>query len=168
MSAEENPLRHVLEGRCEDEGCPLHRPLQAEPTAREMAFFLAGAQEAVERFIYWSDEDLGVATGTEYPTRRLGGIVLSLAIEIRAKELEDGRIYGPELREEDLKVEPWGQGTPLMRGAQGNPRGVRITHLPTGEVGEYDKEKSQLKNRAGALAELREKLRPEPGKKGGK
>lgn len=38
------------------------------------------------------------------------------------------------------------------------PRGVRITHLPTGLVAECDKHRTQHKNRAACLEELRERL----------
>jgi hypothetical protein len=62
------------------------------------------------------------------------------------------------LNEGDLKIEPWGRGDVMMDGVIRNPRGVRITHLPTGTVAEWDEEKSQLRNREGALALLREKL----------
>jgi len=71
--------------------------------------------------------------------------------------LRDGGTATP-LREEDLRIEPWGRGHPYMGGGYSNVRGVRITHLPTGTVVEHDEEKSQLRNREAALGLLREIL----------
>jgi hypothetical protein len=75
--------------------------------------------------------------------------------DLRALAGDEG---GAALREDDLTIEPWGRGDPMMSGVQRNPRGVRITHKPTGLVAEWDEEKSQLRNREAALALLREKV----------
>jgi hypothetical protein len=68
------------------------------------------------------------------------------------------RHTNPTLNENDLRIEPWGHGTPDMSGVQKNPRGVRITHIPSGHVAEWDGEKSQLRNREIALGALRSML----------
>lgn len=61
--------------------------------------------------------------------------------------------------ESDLVVEPCGRGVGVtMDSVVRNPRGVRITHRPTGIVAEYDFEKSQLRNRDRALRLLEAKL----------
>ena len=81
-------LVHALHEDCDDEGCPWHKPVQeglpmGGITERDLAFFLFGASQATYRFRYWSDKDLGVAAGIEYPSRRLDHSVDSIADEIR-------------------------------------------------------------------------------------
>ena len=63
-----------------------------------------------------------------------------------------------ELNPDDLVFEPWGAGFPMMDGSVTNQWGVRVTHKPTGETGESDHYKSQLRNKEEALAVLRHRL----------
>lgn len=63
-----------------------------------------------------------------------------------------------QLVEDDLVIEPWGHGDPMMDGSVRNQRGVQITHKPTGVTGESDYNKSQLANRVEALVLLRHRL----------
>ena len=80
-------LVHALHEDCDDEECPWHKPVQEGlpalgVTERDLAFFLLGAQQATNRFRYWSDKTLGVAPGVEYPSRRLDGSVWTIRDEI--------------------------------------------------------------------------------------
>jgi protein subunit release factor A len=54
----------------------------------------------------------------------------------------------------ELHFESWGRGDPMMDGSQRNPRGIQVTHLPSGLSACYDEEKSQLRNKQEALALL--------------
>ena len=73
-TGEEDPLtanlHHVLYDECDDESCPLHQPIGAPGmNRRDLALFVAGAQAAMERFIYAPDADLGIRKRMAYSDR---------------------------------------------------------------------------------------------------
>lgn len=64
-------LTHVLYDRCEDDDCPLHHPISEAGDAWEVAFFLAGAQTLLERYLRATNEDLGLKQSASSPSQRL-------------------------------------------------------------------------------------------------
>lgn len=62
----------------------------------------------------------------------------------------------PEILPGDLRVEVFAAPRNMVR--VGAEQGVRLTHIPTGLVAECCSERSQLRNKEAALAELRRKL----------
>lgn len=77
----------------------------------------------------------------------------------RLLALIDGQAqpFNGELRPDDLAVESWPPQTGLLLGL---PRGIKVTHKPTGTMVTCDTERSQHANRDRAMAMLRAKLQP--------
>lgn len=80
--------------------------------------------------------------------------------ELRALIDGQARPFNGEIRPDDLSVESW----PAQAGFQLDlPRGIKLTHKPTGTVVTCDTERSQHANRYRALEMLRAKLQPTNG-----
>jgi len=59
---------------------------------------------------------------------------------------------------DDLHIESWPLRPDGGMIAEGMPRGIKITHIPTGLVATCDTERSQHLNRQRALADLEQQL----------
>lgn len=79
-------LSRIME---ETEGVPLQSEydiLSAEKdslTERDLAFFLAGALVARDRFFYRSNEDLDIS-GAAYPSVRMDSVLYSITQDVKA------------------------------------------------------------------------------------
>ena len=99
-----------------------------------------------------------------YEVAAIGDVIRGFSARVPWVEVDVAPIQGPpaiprvELLESDLKIDLFHVKTdPVNQG----PRGVSITHVPTGTVAEAWNGKSQLENKATALTALRLALEEE-------
>ena len=66
-----------------------------------------------------------------------------------------------DIKPEEITIEHW-QSKPLSPWLHQIPRGVKITHLPTGVVVTEESDRSQHRNKEIALDAIRNKLKGQP------
>jgi hypothetical protein len=80
---EDDLLTHALYDRCENDECPVHHPVSAaDVTQRELAFYIGGARDVVDRYAHATNEQLGLEPSSRLPSQRLRHVEAVIREEI--------------------------------------------------------------------------------------
>lgn len=158
------------DGACisDDPRCMHHRARVGEREAEPMGYMSPESLAKLKQHDVmslvpvqnWADGEYCIAVYTAPPAESTGSVGFDTGMDVGAGRSVDRNAGAPEVLPTDLRVEAW----PMQQGGMkvGLPRGVKITHIPTGHVCACKSERSQHKNRDIALAGIKAMIAAAP------